>query len=132
MRSPQRRDRSPDFHLLVGALAGEAHLDDPVFLGVAIVVDLELVEQVVVERALGRVLGLGRGEKSPGIHDQRDPARAGSGEGIHIGHVGLRVQLYERRVLVIGSDDKATRGQYPADHDEECDSFLHETSGGNG
>ena len=87
--------------LLARPFAAERDLDDLVLEGVAIGVDLELVEEVGVER---RLLGIGRPrrrEKGAGIHGEDDAARAAR-KRVDVGQVGLRIQLDEGRVLVVG------------------------------
>ena len=83
------------------------HLDDLVLLRVAVGVDLELVEQVGVERRLGRIGGLRRGEECAGVHRQHG-APAGAREGVDVGQVGLGVELDKRGVLVVGARSRTS------------------------
>ena len=94
-----RGDRAADLDRLGGAGAAERHLDDAVLLRVAGVVDLELVEDVRVERGARR---LGRREERAAVRGRgRCGPAAAARERVDVAHVHRRVELDERIVLVV-------------------------------
>src|SRR4029450_11159581 len=100
----RRRERTADVNRLAGGFAVEGDLNDLVFDVVSIVVHLELIENVRIERGGP---SLTRAEKSAGIHDQHDSPRGRAGERVHVGEIHSGVEFHQRSVLVVRARQQA-------------------------